>query len=150
MKLREEKLKNLLKWKQTRIMGGLHHITEAYDSYLETEFNESEKIGAKRTLLVKQHKKISDSLVVDEVWEHESEDENQQKSTFQSPEKQREHKKNLSIDFNVGDTEHCQKEPAENKSISSGETLMQVAQQQAYHLSLIVPKKANYPRNHPH
>ena len=61
-------------------MGGLHHITEAYDSYLETELNESEKFGFKRTLLIKQQKKISDSLVVDEVWEHESEDEADQKS----------------------------------------------------------------------
>ena len=141
MKLREEKLKNLIKWKQTRIMGGLHHITEAYDSYLETELNESEKFGFKRTLHIRQNKKkVSDSLVVNEIWEHETDEENDQKTISRSPEKSIKSKKIRSIDLNLVDLGNYVADKEIVNSVSSGETLMQVAPQ-TYHLSLIGPKK---------
>jgi hypothetical protein len=105
-------------------MGGLHHITEAYDSYLETELNESEKFGFKRTLIIKQQKKVSNSLIVNEVWEHETEDEADQKSLTKEDEVSPNSKKKLSINFNVGEQVQSEIHLEKDNSVSSGETLM--------------------------
>ena len=156
------KAKKLKKWKQMpEEYGGLRHVTEAQDSYLETSRSEDDKLkkGVRKTHF-RPVKRISESLIVPEKWEIELESEasmikedykddeevedetggNTPKNKTECYSPQR--KKKLSMDL-PHQGEHDFTPMIHNTSVSSGETQMQTGAgnntHHHYHQSLQLP-----------